>query len=191
MRTSLLLISLFFTILHSAQESNLVQFENHKGKICEVHFPTHGEIKLKNGDKIEGLFMDISTTTIFIRPVSNDAASLQEAKKNTTLSDLERVELLYTQEIELQKSNVKHALLRKPKSTEKTIGQVGLGVMAGLTVAAATFGTIQDIENNRTPQLALAAVVVLPAIVWMLHRTSTIKLNFYKWKVKPSFGNQK
>jgi len=180
-------ISIFVLLIHfaaSSQEGDVVQFENHKGKVYSVKLPAQGYIKLKNGEKQNGLLREISTTQIVLQPLTDDPSSIKEARKDKTLSEAGRIELLYTDEKIFTKAEVGVIFLQKPRSTDKYISNIGLGIMGGLTVAIGIAGTIQDLQNDRTPQIAIGALIILALIAWLMYRSSTKKINLYKWKVK-------
>jgi hypothetical protein len=184
MKFCICIFALLISFTANGQKGDIVQLENHKGKTYEIVLPAQGCVKLKNGEKQHGLLRKISNTQIILQPMTDDRASIKEARKDKTLSESGKIELLYTAEKIFPKEEVGTIFLKKPRSTDKYISKIGLGIMGGLTVAIGIAGTIQDLENNRTPQIAIGAFFILALIAWLMYRSSVKKINLYKWKVK-------
>ena len=178
------IFALLISFTANAQEGHVVRFENHKGKTFEIDLPAQGYIKLKNGEKQHGLLRKISNTQIVLQPMTDNRSSIKEARKDKTLSESGKIDLLYTAEKLIPKADVSAIFLKKPRSTDKYISKIGLSIMGGLTVAIGIAGTIQDLQNNRTPNIAIGAFFMLALIAWLMYRSSTKKINLYKWKVK-------
>jgi hypothetical protein len=178
-------VSLLLLMSFVSFGQDTVSFINFKEKTFDIILPTYGEIKLKNGDKIKGLIKAISNEQIVINTITQDEGTLREAKKNKILTDAEREDMLYIFKSEHVKADVKSiSVTKKRNATSSNIKKIGLYTLMGLTLAAGSLATITDLNAGRAPGVGIGAVVIIGILFLLINKTSSKKLDFYKWKIK-------
>lgn len=162
-----------------------ITLENHKGKTYELTLPTYGGLELKSGEKMMGMLQEVSNEKIVIRTITEDEGTIREAKKNRILSEEERNDMLYIHEKQYPKGDVEEiSVVKKRGHKETSMKKAGIYTLMGLTVAAGIGATIQDVKNDQFPFIAVGGAVIIGVLFLMLHKTSSKKFNFYKWKIR-------
>jgi len=178
-------ITLLLLISFVSFGQDTVNFVNHKEKTYDIVLPAYGQVKLKNGEKIQGLIKVITNDQIVVNTITKDEGTLREAKKNKTLTDAEKEDMLYIFPSDQKKADVESITIIKKKSTSAShVKQIGLYSIMGLSLAAGTFGTITDLRLGQTPAVGIGAVVMVGICFLLLKKSSGKKLDFYKWKIK-------